>query len=145
VEEGAGHSVHPCIHCTFVHGTNQSQIQLVHPTYLCLALTHLPAGNLAGNRELNQKICGLSAEDDTPNAAIKFAWGLVLVHYGHETDGANATEQMKAALAVGTLAMLQREVLENEVVAAYPEHQRQLYARIVHQLLMLFLDAQAGR
>ena len=57
---------------------------------------------------------------------------------------ARADEALSAAAEAGALAFLRTGVLESAPMRDEPDHQRELYASVLNQLLMLLLSSSAG-
>lgn len=101
----------------------------------------MPAAELAASPELRAKVAGLQAGEDPYAAAVKLAWGILLLCC--ETEGSVSTagvECVKAGLDAGALGFLRSGVLDSVAMGDETEDVRLAAASVVHQLGLLFVE-----
>jgi len=79
------------------------------------------------------------------NPVTELAYGLLLSMYGPDTATDRAWRHVSQGIKAGALGWLGSRMMSSSAMEDEPYHQRQLYACIANQLLINFLDAQAGR
>lgn len=102
-------------------------------------------GELLADAALEHRVVELHLPDDPYAAVAKLAWGTAQAAYGAEGGTARTAALVQEGLRGGALRALQDLALGSEPMRDEAPHQRELYAGVVHQLLMLFLDTGAGR
>ncbi|KAL4457392.1 hypothetical protein ABPG75_012257 [Micractinium tetrahymenae] len=100
--------------------------------------------DLAGAAELDSKISGGGAGDDAHGAVLKLAWGVLLSQYGPEHVAGRAVQLVKDAASSGAFGFLRTGVLDSVPMQDDADHQRELYASIINQLVMNYLMSPAG-
>ncbi|KAL4853554.1 Nuclear pore complex protein NUP205 [Chlorella vulgaris] len=140
-------------------GTDLSAQQQAYCVLLSILLALMPLENAVGaeaeadsaqlrrlttSRELDQKIGG-GLPDDPYWAVVKLTWGVLLGSHGSESMADRAKTLVKAATDSGALGWLKAGVLDSVPMQDDADHQRQLYASIINQLIMAYISIPVGK
>jgi len=138
------------------HGDIVTSHQVCIVTF-ALLLALLPTDAVAGDGaalQADEDFLAELAKDATLESAVstieinpvtELAYGLLLSMYGPDTATDRAWRHVSQGIKVGALGWLGSRMMSSSAMEDEPDHQRQLYACIANQLLINFLDAQAGR
>lgn len=122
-----------------------------------LLLALLPTDAVAGDGaalQADEDFLAQLAKDATLESAVstieinpetELAYGLLLSMYAPDTATDRAWRHVSQGIKAGALGWLGSRMMSSSAMQDEPDHQRQLYACIANQLLINFLDAQAGR
>ena len=99
------------------------------------------SGWVIGGRETQGRRRGCSARG---HAAHSLHLSPPPPHTHLPIHAARADEALSAAAEAGALAFLRTGALESAPMRDEPDHQRELYASVLNQLLMLLLSSSAG-
>ncbi|KAK9829639.1 hypothetical protein WJX72_007011 [[Myrmecia] bisecta] len=102
-------------------------------------------GALASDGQLASKFESSSPPEDGWQASSRLAWGLLLAEYGQSSMRERALNCLRLANQVGTFHFLDAGVLASTAFQDDHPYQKDLYARILHQLAMQYLDSDLGR
>jgi hypothetical protein len=99
---------------------------------------------VARSAEVRAKVAALSPADDPYAAAVSLGWGVLGLCSGEEAAAPAALAAVGAALDAGALGFLRAGVLGSVPMGDEGEDVRLVAASVVHQLLMLLVEADVA-